>query len=113
MLKSASGIVMVPNEPQLKISNWKDRGTFMKFRVVSQEATQAQVAKLHHYYVNMYVPNDEVAKWKEKIIPGQMFLLANGSVSALIPEGKEYPIVEIRVDRGDLSYLKKAVTTGE
>ena len=113
MLKSASGIVIIPNEPQLKVSNWKDKGVFMNFRVVSQEASNGDKAKLHHYQVGIYVPNEEVQKWQQRITPGQMFLLTNGSISAMIPDGKEYPFYQIKVDRGDLSIIKKAITTGE
>jgi len=113
MLKSASGIVMVPNEPKLRLSAWKDKGTFLNFHVVSQEASIGDKAKLHHYQINMYVPNEEVIKWQGRLVPGNLFLLTNGSVSANIPEGKEYPYFQIKVDRNDLSFLKKAVTTGE
>jgi hypothetical protein len=113
MLKSASGIIMIPNEPQLQVSNWKDKGTWFNFQAVSQEATNGDKARLHHYRVAMYVPNEEVKKWRDRIIPGQMFLLTNGAIDGRIPEGKEYPFYQIRVDRNDLSYLKKAVTTGE
>jgi hypothetical protein len=113
MLKSASGIILIPNDPQLKLSNWKDKGTFLNFRAVSQEASNGDKAKLHHYSVSMYVPNEEVPKWQQRLTPGQMFLLTNGSVSALIPDGKEYPFIQIKVDRNDLAFIKKAVTTGE
>jgi len=104
---------MIPNEPQLRLNNWKDKGTFFNFRVVSQEATNGDKAKLHHYQVSIYIPNEEVVEWQKKIVPGKMFLLSNGSISASIPDGKEYPIVQIRVDRNDFSFLKKAITTGE
>jgi len=113
MLKSASGIIMIPNDPQLRINNWKDKGVYFNFRIVSQEASNGEKAKLHWYQVGMFVPNEEVPKWKERITPGQMFLLTNGSISALIPEGKEYPTYQIRVDRNDLSIIKKAITTGD
>lgn len=113
MLKSASGIVLIPNDPQLKMANWKDKGIFLSFRVVSQEASNGDKAKLHHYSVNMWVPNDEVQKWQQRIVPGNLFLLTNGGISATIPDGKEYPIYQIKVDRNDFAFLKKAVTTGE
>ena len=61
----------------------------------------------------MYVSSLEVSKWQERLIPGQMFLLNNGSVYAVIGEGKDYPFYQIKVKADDLVYLKKQVTKGE
>ena len=113
MLKSASGIVIIPQQPELQVFLWKDKGAYLSFKAVSQEATQEDKAKLHYYRINIFIPVEEIENWKEKLVPGQMFLLTNGSVSAPILEGKEHPFNTIKVDRNNFCYLKKTVTIGD
>ena len=112
MLKSCAGLLMIPKECALQVNPWKD-GAFFKFKAISQEASETESAKVHHYWLSMFVGDKDIKKWTDRIKPGQMFLLSNGSVSALIPEGKEYPIVEIRVSPSNLNYLKKAISVEE
>jgi len=112
MLKSLAGIVMIPNVPNLQEYKYKD-GVYFTFNAISQEASITDKAKVHHYRVNMFIPAKDVKKWQDRIIPGQMFLLTNGSLSSTIPDGKEYPIVEIKVTPNNFAFLKKAVTQTE
>jgi hypothetical protein len=108
MLNSASGIIIIQQEPDIREFPWKN-GVFLSFKAVSQEATAERTARLHHYLINTWVPSDELERWRRRIQPGTMFLLTNGGVSAAILEGKEYPFNQIKVNRNNLNYLKKQV----
>ena len=112
MLKSLAGIIMIPNTPNLQTFKYKD-GMYFTFSAISQEASVSAKAKVHHYRVNMFIPAKDIQKWQERITPGQMFLLTNGSLSSMIPEGQQYPIVEVKVTPNNLSFLKKPVTQVE
>ena len=94
------GLIVIPSEPQLKITEG-GKGSFLNLQVVSPDEKKV----VHRYNASMWVPNEEVEQWKEKLSPGNIFHITLAKWTMREYEGGKYPIPQLNLDRFNLKKL--------
>jgi hypothetical protein len=98
------GLVVVPAEPALKMTETNQKpGAFLSFSLVSLDDKKTP----HRYQANLWVPENEIDEWKNKIEPGNVFHIVNGKWQMREYEGGKFPIPQLSLDRFN---FKKLVT---
>lgn len=96
------GMVVIPSEPQLRITEGS-KGSYLNFQVVSQDNKKT----IHRYNANLWIPNEEVNEWKDKVSPGNIFFISAGRWTMKEYEGGKYPIPQLNLDRFNFKKLVK------
>jgi hypothetical protein len=99
---NVSGMVVIPSEPMLKTTE-TNKGNYLSFQVVSTDEKR----KAHRYQASMWVPSEEVDRWKNKIEPGNVFLINHARWSMRDNPDFKFPIPQLNIDR---QHFKKLVT---
>jgi hypothetical protein len=103
------GLVVVPSEPALKITETNNQkpGAFLSFVLVSLDDKKIP----HRYQANLWVPESEVEEWRSKIEPGNVFHITNGKWQMREYEGGKFPIPQLNLDRYNFKKMKEPMWT--
>jgi len=72
---SVYGVCIIPEDNEVKAYK-SGSGVSLYFRVVSPDKFSKE--RVHEYKVNLWIPQQDVDDWKEKIQPGSVFFIENG-----------------------------------
>jgi hypothetical protein len=101
---TVQGLLVIPRNNKLKkmlLDN--NRGAYLDFVAVSIDNKNDTY---HQYSINLWVKNEELKDWEQKILPNKIFLLKSGNLYAPIKEGKEYSLTSIKTTSTNLIPLK-------
>jgi len=96
------GLVRLPNDPQLTITPYSNKGFYFSFRVFSQDSTK----KLYYYKCNLFVEEKDLDEWKTKLQPGNMFLIENAQIDSFTKEEWSGTIHAVKLSRFHFKLLK-------
>ena len=104
---TVSGLVVIPEESQYKETPY-NTGVFLNFLATSESIDKNGNHIYHRWHMNMWVPKDDLALWRERIKPGKVFHLTTGKIASELKEQQKAPFVTIRVNVQDFIPLAKA-----
>lgn len=88
------GLAVIPAEPDLQIKE-TGKGAFLNFVVASPDEKK----NIHRYNASMFVNENEIADWKNKIVPGNVFFISAARWQMREYEGCKYPIPQLSLDK--------------
>jgi len=105
------GIIAIPRDSALQISNSNNRGYFMNFKVVSQGRSTGDSAVWQYWDASMWVPEDKIEHWKTQVRPGNIFLIEHSTVTTYpVQEGK-YHNTKLKLEHSKIKKLDKPMWT--
>ena len=111
MLPEVSGMFAIPSEPQLKITE-TTKGAYLSFSLVAQDSNDSK-QQYHRYFANLWVPADDVSKWKEKLQAGNVFILAGGTWKMRESEQGKFPLPILDINYRKFKLLKNPLWSSE
>jgi hypothetical protein len=96
-LRGAGGDIQIPEVFDLR-ENKAKTGYYLQFWGISVEPDRNGNDEFHKYRINMWIPERDLDKWRERIKPGRKFKLQNAGWRAKCEEGKDYPLNICDVD---------------
>lgn len=98
-----SGILIVTND-EVRIVE-REKGAFFNFWFASEDQKPPHVK--HYYNTSLWIPTDEIKRWKTLIVKGKVFRLKHGEWHAERKEGQKYPISVLKMHRSNLVPMGK------
>ena len=80
---NVSGFIIIPKDNKLREYNG-DRGSYLTFQAAGEGVDKNGKSQFHMYQINLWIPNNELEKWKKLIVPTRSFYLKTGDLVAPI-----------------------------
>lgn len=100
-----SGLVVIPQNNQYKEIK-TPAGYYVDFNVISQAKDQAGETIYHRYRANMWVPEKDIALWREKLVQGTVLKFAGAKWAAEQKEEGKFPMNILKLDSKNIIPLK-------
>jgi hypothetical protein len=88
------GLAVVPAEPNLQIKE-TNKGAFFNFTLAAPDDKK----NIHRYNANIFIPENEITDWKNKLVPGNVFFISGARWEMREYEEGKYPIPRLKLDR--------------
>ena len=100
---NCSGLVVIPNNH--KFHEFKtEKGCYFSFNVASFDPNNEGY---HLYSMSLWVADNEIEAWREKIQPNKVFLLKSADLAAPFKDAEKIPFVNIKTTTRNLMPLTK------
>ncbi len=107
-----SGLVVIPEANNLKEVETPS-GFYLDFNIVSQERGRNNEIIYHRYRANMWVPKEEIGKWRDRLVPRTVIKFAGAKWSATNKDENKYPLNVLRLNYKDVIPLAKPLWAQE
>lgn len=108
---TVTGLVTVPNDPQLREVK-TNSGYYLNFNLGLSEVAKRgneEIVIHHKYQASMWVPDKDLVQWKEKLVPGNVFLITAGKLASEVREkdGRETSFTSLKLNCNEFKKLKR------